>query len=161
MADAASNCDRPRRRGRPRSFDQNKLNFFVFFARLQNEMTAAIGREPTDTEMFQLVSTSGGYEHLVGGDWTEIQKAQKATKMDPKVAALRWGTRCVRSKTITDMKTLRNFYAITKQEAATDPAFLSFANSILEQYGIGEPPPRVTSGYCAGWMPSLKRSIEN
>jgi hypothetical protein len=162
MADAVSNCDRPRRRGRPRSFDQDKLNFFVFFARLQNEMTAAIGREPTDTEMFQLVSTSGGYEHLVAGDWTEIEKVQKATKVDAKVAALRWGTHSVRSKTITDMKTLRNFYAITKQQAATDPAFSSFAQSILEQYGVGKSPPReITSGHCSGWMPPLKHSIAN
>jgi hypothetical protein len=158
MADTGNDSDH-RRRGRPRSSDQDKINIVVFFARLRDEMTADLGRAPTDTEMFQRVLATGGYEHLVAGDWTKIREAQSKANVDRKVARLQQGTGAVRSKAIIYEKTLRNFYAIAKHEEATDPDFRWLVKDILEQYRIGKAPPREISGHCSGWMPPLKHHV--
>jgi hypothetical protein len=144
-----------RRRGRPSLHDQNKLEFFVFLRRLKHVLTLAKGREPTDTEMFDLVAAGGGYEHWVAGDWEKIQKAQRDPKVSPQVARMRWGTNCVRAKTTTYPKTLRNYSAICDEEAESDPTFLPFAEMILAGYGIGATQPKEdTRGHCSGWMPT-------
>ncbi len=137
-----------KRRGRPPSNDQNKLEFFVYFRRLEHDLILA-GHEPTETEMFELVAANGGYELLVAGDWQEIQKAQKNPKVCPQVARMRRGTRCVRDKTTTDLKTMRNFSAICEQEAKNDPTFVPFAEMLL-----GATQPREIRGHCSGWMPN-------
>jgi hypothetical protein len=98
----------------------------------------------------------------VAGDWNQIQEAKKSPKVSKQVARLRLGPLGVRSKAISGMKTLRNFYAIAKVSMKTDPTFLPFAESLLEEYGIERTAPQeITSKYCTGWRPPLKYRSPN
>jgi hypothetical protein len=71
------------------------------------------------------------------------------------LASLRMGTRCVRAKTTTYPKTLRNYSDICDKEAESDPTFVPFAEMILAGYGIGATQPEEgTRGHCSGWIPT-------
>lgn len=142
--------------GRPRAFDQHKLHFFVFVARVRAELTASLGKPLSDLAVLNSIIEAGGHRYWVAADRDQLGAAQSNLEwMDrnPRIAKLRIGDFGTRAHERKHLKTLCNFYDRCKQEAIRDPTFIPFANQILAEYGLADRPEPVGG---AGWRPSLR-----
>jgi hypothetical protein len=142
--------------GRPRAFDQHKLNFYVLAALVRARLTKVHGRTPSDTEVEAAIAESG-HRILVAADRNQLTTAQQNRKWmrrNSKIAKLRTDNFGTRSHLRNDIKTIRNFHGLAKKEAAEDPTFIPFANQILAEYGLADRSEPVGG---AGWRPPIRR----